>query len=105
MKIITGLVAVALTTAFTTVPMTMTSAGSIERACNKMDRKAATRSACSCIQRVANRNLSRKDQKLAAKFFHDPHLAQETRQSNSSSKERFWKRYKAWGEKANQSCS
>lgn len=101
MKIITGILAVALTA----VPMTMTTAGTIERACIKMDRKAATRSTCSCIQKVANRNLSRKDQKMAAKFFNDPHLAQETRQSDNSSKERFWLRYKAWGEKANQQCS
>jgi hypothetical protein len=101
MKIITGILAVALTA----TPMTIVFAGSIEQACVKMDRKAATRSTCNCIQKVADNNLSRKDQKLAAKFFGDPHLAQETRQSNNGSKERFWKRYKAWGEKANQQCS
>lgn len=79
--------------------------GVIERACNKSDRSAATRIACSCIQKVANIKLSRSDQKTAAKFFKDPHLAQETRQSDSRAKEKFWKRYKQWGELATVHCS
>ncbi len=79
-------------------------AGTIERACMKSDR-TASRSLCSCIQKVADVKLSGKDQKLAAKFFADPHLAQETRQSNSSAKERFWKRYKDWGQSAERNCS
>jgi hypothetical protein len=79
-------------------------AGTIERACIQSDR-SASRSLCNCIQRVADVKLSRSDQKLAAKFFDDPHLAQETRQSDSSSKERFWKRYKAFGQTASRSCS
>ena len=74
------------------------------RACIKSDRHAS-RSLCSCIQQVADVKLSRKDQKLAAKFFEDPHLAQETRQSGNSAKERFWLRYKAWGQTAEQYCS
>lgn len=77
--------------------------GKIERACMRSDRQAS-RSQCKCIQRVANNQLTRRDQKLAAKFFQDPHLAQETRQSDSRSKERFWKRYKAFGQAASKAC-
>lgn len=78
-------------------------AGKIERACNKSDRNAS-RSLCKCIQRVANNELTRSDQKLAAKFFKEPHMAQETRQSDSSTKERFWKRYKKFGQTASENC-
>ncbi|PIB23522.1 hypothetical protein BFP76_08260 [Amylibacter kogurei] len=80
-------------------------AGVIERACNKMDRKAATRSTCSCVQQVANQKLSYSDQRKAAKFFKDPHLAQVTRQSDNSATEKFWLRYKAFGTTAGQVCS
>ena len=78
-------------------------AGKIERACNKSDRNAS-RAVCSCIQRVADAALSRSDQSLAAKFFRDPQLAQETRQSGSARKEAFWERYKAFGDKAARIC-
>lgn len=77
--------------------------GKIERACNKSDRQAS-RSTCKCIQRVANNELSRTDQKLAAKFFKDPQLAQDTRQSDNAGKERFWKRYKNFGNTARETC-
>lgn len=80
-------------------------AGPIAKACFKSDRKAATRSACRCAQKVANVKLSRSDQKLAAKFFKDPHLAQEIRQSDRSSHESFWLRYKEFGTVAAQYCS
>ena len=66
--------------------------GNIERACIKSDRNAS-RGTCSCIQRVADIQLTRSDQRLAVKFFKDPHLAQKTRQSDSASKAKFWKRY------------
>lgn len=65
----------------------------ISSACLKADRKAATRQLCGCIQQAANQTLSKRDQRTAAKFFADPHVAQETRQSDNRSKERFWKRY------------
>ena len=79
-------------------------AGTIERACNKSPRNA-TRATCSCIQKVADVKLSRGDQKQAAKFFVDPQLAQDTRQSDNPTKERFWLRYKAFGQLATQYCS
>lgn len=78
--------------------------GKIERACNKSERNVS-RSTCSCIQNVADAQLSRTDQTLAAKFFKDPQMAQDTRQSDRRSHEVFWKRYKAFGSVAARSCS
>lgn len=79
-------------------------AGTISRACLKSDRNGATRSMCRCIQQVANQSLSRSDQKLAASFFADPHKAQEIRQSDSRSHEKFWLRYKDFGSVVSASC-
>ncbi|KAJ56151.1 hypothetical protein ACMU_10390 [Actibacterium mucosum KCTC 23349] len=79
-------------------------AGKIERACNQSDRKAATRSLCGCIQDAADLVLSTKDQSLAAKFFSDPHKAQEIRQSDNRSHESFWKRYREFGDTAEAFC-
>lgn len=78
-------------------------AGKIERACNASDR-SASRAVCSCIQQVADVALTRADQKLAAKFFADPQLAQDTRQSDNARHESFWERYKAFGSRAAEVC-
>ncbi len=77
----------------------------IERACNASDRDAANRSLCACIQYAADRTLSRRDQKEGAKFFRDPHAAQEMRQSDRRSHEKFWKRWRNFGETAEAMCS
>ncbi|AML50241.1 hypothetical protein [Falsihalocynthiibacter arcticus] len=79
-------------------------AKTIERACVKSERKAASKPLCGCIQDVADMMLSRSDQKTAAKFFDDPHRAQEIRQSNNSSHEKFWLRYKEFGQTAATFC-
>ncbi|OSP55689.1 hypothetical protein BV911_06160 [Pseudoruegeria sp. SK021] len=79
-------------------------AGKIENACVDSGRRGATRSVCTCIQSVANRTLTNRDQRIAASFFKDPHRAQEVRQSDRSTDESFWKRYKAFGSVASQSC-
>ena len=73
-------------------------AGTITRACMKSDRKAANRRLCNCT-------LSSSDQRLAATFFKDPHRSQEIRQSDRTSHETFWKRYKKFGSRAQQMCS
>jgi hypothetical protein len=78
--------------------------GDISKACIAADRKAASSSLCSCIQRVADQELTSSDQRRAAKFFDDPHLAQETRQSDNAGSERFWLRYKAFSVAAGRSC-
>lgn len=78
--------------------------GEIERACNSSQRNVSA-STCSCIQSVADTRLTGRDQALAAKFFKNPQMAQETRQSNRRSSEAFWERYKAFGSAAAQNCS
>jgi hypothetical protein len=82
----------------------MAAAGTIERACLKSDRKAASRALCGCIQTVADKTLTRSDQRRAAKFFGDPHMAQEVRQSDRASDEAFWQKYKNFGATAQAFC-
>lgn len=84
---------------------TPVSAGKIENACNASDRRASSRSLCSCIQSVADQLLTRREQSTAAKFFKDPHQAQEIRQSDNSRDEKFWVRYKQFGSVASRRCS
>ena len=82
----------------------MATAGVIERACLNSDRPAANRSLCGCIQGVADATLTRAEQRRAAKFFSDPHMAQVVRQSDAASDEVFWQRYKAFGATASNYC-
>lgn len=86
------------------LPAPMAEAGKISRACMQSDRPGATRQVCNCIQKVANRSLSQSDRRLASKFFSDPHMAQEIRQSDRHSHEVFWQKYRAFGEAAQASC-
>ncbi|SMX32024.1 hypothetical protein [Actibacterium lipolyticum] len=81
-----------------------TAGSSIERACLQSDRKAVSRNLCGCIQDAADLVLDKRDQKMAAKFFKDPHRAQEIRQSDNRSHEAFWKRYKQFGNTAQAYC-
>ena len=80
-------------------------ASTISRACQATNRSAATPQLCRCIQQVADQNLSKSEQRRVAKFFRDPHMAQEVRMSDRRSDEELWKRYKAFGERVSQSCS
>ena len=96
-------IALGLTIAVTALS-TPAFAGKIERACLKSDRAQGRQQLCRCIGRVADATLNGADQRLAARFFKYPDLAQETRQSNSPSKEAFWERYKAFAAKASKSC-
>ncbi len=95
--------ALASTLSVMTVP-TAEAGSTIERACMNSNRRAASKPLCGCIQRVADQMLTRKDQRMAAKFFKDPHRAQEVRQSDRTSDEQFWKRYKAFGTSAGNIC-
>lgn len=76
----------------------------IRKACLKAGRDGATHMLCGCIQGVADKYFKRKDQKLAASFFKDPHKAQEIRQSDNRKHEIFWTRYKAFGHAAEETC-
>lgn len=79
-------------------------ANTLNRACMRSDRDGATRQMCRCIQKTANKSLSRADQRLAASFIKDPHRAQEIRQSDQRSHEIFWKRYKKFETSVVSSC-
>ena len=76
----------------------------IKRACMKSDRGAASRALCNCIQQAANATLTRSEQRKASKFFQDPHQAQVIRQSDRSSHEVFWKKYRNFGATAEAYC-
>lgn len=78
-------------------------AGPIERACLGSDR-AGSAPLCRCIQRVADATLRRGEQRMAARFFREPHRAQEIRQSDSPRHEAFWQRYKYFGSAAELNC-
>lgn len=78
--------------------------GDISDACLEADRRAANPALCSCIQQVANQSLSNRDQSRAAEFFAEPQLAQDTRQSDRPSDERFWLRYRAFSDLASEIC-
>jgi len=79
-------------------------AGPIKRACLKADRAAASRELCTCIERVARPMFSRSQERRIAKFFAEPHLSQELRQSDRRSDEKFWQQYQAWGAAARAQC-
>ena len=78
--------------------------GEIGNACMNGGRSAANSALCSCVQRAANQTLRGSDQARAAEFFADPHLAQETRQSNRSTDEAFWARYRNFANTAESMC-
>lgn len=78
--------------------------GDVAKACIAGGRDAANRSLCSCVQQVANQSLSASDQRRAATFFDDPDTAQQVRQSDRSSDEAFWTRYRAFADRAEASC-
>jgi hypothetical protein len=79
-------------------------AGTIERACLQAGR-APSRSLCGCIQRVADITLSRSEQRKAARFFDDPQKAQDVRMSDRRSDEKFWGRYREFGNAARAYCA
>ena len=79
--------------------------GRIEGACLASGRPGATPGMCGCVQSVANRMLDRSEQRLAARFFPDPHRAQEIRQSDTAAHDAFWARYRDFGEAVERSCA
>lgn len=88
----------------TAVAPAMTEAAQIKRACLASDRAAATRQRCGCIQGVADQVLTRRDQKTVARWFTDPHEAQEFKMSKSARDDALWERYQAFGQVALASC-
>ncbi|MEM1430846.1 MAG: hypothetical protein AAGG09_15430 [Pseudomonadota bacterium] len=86
------------------LPTAEAEARRIERACNQSERQAATRSLCSCIQRVADQTLTAPDQRKGARFFRDPQRAQEVRKSDTVADDAFWERWRNFGTAARNIC-
>lgn len=80
-------------------------AGPITRACMSSDRGGANRALCGCIQAVADMTLNGQDQRLAAKFFKKPDMAEKVRMSKSDYHNAFWARYRQFGATASAACS
>ncbi|MBU2994703.1 arginine transporter [Octadecabacter sp. 1_MG-2023] len=78
--------------------------GDISRACLAADRSAATTSLCSCVQRVANAELSSSDRSRVARFFGDPEFAHSIRISDTTANDAFWRRYQSYVSKARSQC-
>lgn len=97
------LVALSVVTLSAAMPA-MAGLGVIDKACRNSNRSASSPQLCRCIQKVANASLNRTERRKVAKWFKDPHQAQVVRQSDRSSDEVLWKRYKAFGEKARKTC-
>ncbi|MEP3783866.1 hypothetical protein [Ascidiaceihabitans sp.] len=85
-------------------PAVLFASGPIAQACRAGGRKQASRARCGCVQAVANQSLSASDQRKGAAFFNNPQSAQDTRQSDNAANERFWKRWKAFGNDAARLC-
>lgn len=96
--------AITIAAIFTLAAPSAAQAEAIEQACMNSGQKAANHSLCSCIQDLADTMLSRKEQRIAASFFTDPHLSQKFRQSDSRSDVRFWKKYTSFGSSAETNC-
>jgi hypothetical protein len=88
-----------------TLGVPQANADRIELACKASNLEAASNALCLCIQKAADLELTREDQRLAAKFFKKPDLAQKIRQSDDPHKEQFWERYTTFMEYATEVCS
>jgi hypothetical protein len=85
-------------------PAPAVQASAIETACVRSDRAAGNRGLCRCIQQMADRHLTRSDQRQAARFFRDPDRAQQIRVSRDSRDRAFWERYRAFADAAEATC-
>jgi hypothetical protein len=87
------------------VPRVLFAKGPIYNACLKDGRKSSSTTRCGCVQAVADLELSQSEQRRGAGFFTDPHGLQEVRQSDKARNERFWKAWKAYGQRSADLCS
>ena len=86
-------------------PAVLFATGPIYSACRGGGRDQASRARCGCVQAVANQSLGSEEQRRGAGFFDDPHRAQEVRQSDRSSDERFWRKWRDFGNEATRLCT
>jgi hypothetical protein len=102
-KLIIAALSAAMLAAAAPAPVTA-APGVINRACQKADRKSASPQLCGCIQKVANSSLSMGERRKVAKWFKNPAKAEKVRMSDRGWDELLWKRYKAFGKRANAQC-
>jgi hypothetical protein len=88
----------------TVIAPTPYATGVISSACMASDRKARSRQLCGCVQAVADQHMSNSDQARAVKFYKDPQMAQDIRQSDRASDERFWEAYSNYAKQADATC-
>ncbi|PRY93721.1 hypothetical protein BCF33_2605 [Hasllibacter halocynthiae] len=86
-------------------PYVASATGPISRACLVGGRDRANPVLCGCIQAVADVRLSGREQRRGARFFSDPHSAQETRQSDRPRDEAFWDEWTGFADAAARTCS
>lgn len=86
-------------------PVSLFATGPIYSACLQSERKEANRARCGCVQAVANQSLAADEQRRGVVFFKDPHQAQVVRTSSRASDERFWQRWRSFGDAAAQICT
>jgi hypothetical protein len=79
-------------------------AQTVRSACLKSEKGRGQSQLCGCIQNVADRTLTKSDQRRVAAFFTDPDRAQRVRQSGNKSDEKFWDRYQVFGSTAEAFC-
>lgn len=78
--------------------------GPISTACLAADRERATPVLCSCVQRVANAELSNNDRRRMVPFFADPEVAHATKISDTPANDAFWARYQDFVRSARRQC-
>ena len=83
---------------------TISASGPVRSACLDGGRSAASPELCGCVQAVADARFSSSEQRRITRFFAEPHLTQEMRQSDKPSDEAFWLRWKAFGAESEQVC-
>ena len=78
--------------------------GPIGTACLIHDRAKASRARCGCIQAAADQTLSQSQQQRSVRYFSEPGLLQEVRQSDNPANERFWQAWKVFSGRAEALC-
>ncbi len=78
--------------------------GPIGTACLVHRRPGASRERCGCIQAAANQTLSPSQQQRSVRYFSEPGLLQDVRQSDSASNRAFWEAWKRFADTAETFC-
>ncbi|MCV3274350.1 hypothetical protein [Roseobacter sinensis] len=78
--------------------------GPIGTACLVHRRPGATRERCGCIQAAANQTLSPSQQQRSVRFFSEPGLLQDIRQSDNPANRTFWETWNRFADTAETFC-